>query len=89
MTAASPFKPVLLEGYLLHNQDDGQSPGDGESDALAAMIETSDNDAADQVYEALGGAAGVGATLLRLGLAGTVLGSMTTGGCPPPPPRIS
>jgi beta-lactamase class A len=75
MTAASLFKLVLLEGYLLQNQDDGQSPGDGESDALAAMIENSDNDAADQVYEALGGAAGVGATLPRLGLAGTVLGS--------------
>src|SRR4051812_17472369 len=31
MTAASLFKLVLLEGYLLQNQDDGQSPGDGES----------------------------------------------------------
>lgn len=74
MTAASVFKLLLLEGALLQNQDHDQLPGDGEADALTAMIENSDNDAADRVYAAIGGHAGVTATLDRVGLPATVLG---------------
>lgn len=75
MTTASVFKLSLLESYLLHNQDRGQEPGEGQEAALAAMVENSDNDSADAVYEALGGAAGVNAAIHRLGLSSTVLGS--------------
>jgi len=73
VTAASVFKLLLLEGYLLQNQDRGRAPGDGAADALAAMVDNSDNDAADQVYAALGGQAGVVSSLHRLGLSATVL----------------
>lgn len=75
MTTASVFKLSLLEGYLLQNQDRGQDPGDGEAAALTAMVENSDNDSADAVYEALGGEAGVTSALHRLGLTSTVLGA--------------
>lgn len=74
MTVASVFKLSLLEGYLLENQDRGQSPGVGAQDALNAMIDNSDNDAADQVYALLGGRAGVTSTLARLGMTATMLG---------------
>jgi hypothetical protein len=74
MTTASVFKLLLLEGYLLQNQDWGQPPGDGAPDALTSMIDNSDNDAADQVYAALGGQTGVASTLTRLGLPATALG---------------
>lgn len=74
MTVASVFKLSLLEGYLLQNQDRGRPPGDGAPDALAAMIDNSDNDAADQVYALLGGRAGVTSALARLGLTATTLG---------------
>lgn len=73
MTTASVIKLLLLEGYLLQDQDTGRAPGDGHADGLAAMVENSDNDAADQVYAALGGRAEVTALLHRLGLAATVL----------------
>jgi beta-lactamase class A len=73
MIVASVFKLLLLEGYLLQNQDRGQSPGDGDVDGLAAMIENSDNDAANQVYGALSGQTGVAAVLHRLDLSATVL----------------
>lgn len=75
MTAASVFKLLLLEGWLLHDQDLGRPPGDGDADALTAMVENSDNDAADQVFGALGGSAGVTSVLHRLGLTATVLGA--------------
>ena len=74
MTAASIFKLMLLEGSLLQSQDDGQPPGAGMSDALTAMIENSDNDAADATYAALGGSTGVASSLRRLGLSATRLG---------------
>lgn len=73
MTAASVFKLLLLEGYLLQDQDRGQVAGDGAADALTSMIEHSDNDAADEVYAALGGRAGVASALTRLGLSATAL----------------
>lgn len=75
MTTASVFKLSLLESYLLQNQDRGQEPGEGQDAALVAMVENSDNDSADAVYEALGGAVGVNAALHRLGLTSTVLGA--------------
>lgn len=75
MTTASVFKLLLLEGYLLQNQDRGQAPADGAPDALTAMIDNSDNDAADQVYAALGGRRGVASALNRLGLSATALGA--------------
>lgn len=74
MTAASVFKLLLLEGSLLQDQDYRRAPGAGASDSLAAMIENSDNDAADETYAALGGRTGVTSALRRLGLTATVLG---------------
>ena len=74
MTVASVFKLSLLEGYLLQNQDRGQPPGDGAPDALSAMIDNSDNDAADEVYALLGGRRGVTSALARLGMTATTLG---------------
>lgn len=72
--AASVFKLTLLECYLLSNQERGQQPGYGAPDALTAMIENSDNDAADRVYAALGGDNGVSSRMGRLDLSATVLG---------------
>jgi beta-lactamase class A len=74
MPAASVFKLTLLEGFLLRNQERGQRISDGASTALTAMIENSDNDAANEVYEALGGNVGVASQMRRLGLSATVLG---------------
>jgi hypothetical protein len=74
MPAASVFKLTLVESYLLSNQQQGRPPGDGISDDLTAMIENSDNDAADRVYAALGGDDGVSSWMRRLGLSATVLG---------------
>lgn len=75
MPAASVFKLTLLESFLLGNQDRGQADGHGESDALTAMMENSDNDAADQIYGSLGWHAGEAPLMRRLGLTGTVLGA--------------
>lgn len=72
--AASVFKLTLLEACLLDAQGRGQPPAATTSAALAAMMESSDNDAADQVYNALGARAGVAAGMRRLGLSSTVLG---------------
>jgi hypothetical protein len=74
LPAASVFKLTLLECYLLGNQERGQQPGDGAPDALAGMIDNSDNDAADQIYAALGGDDGVSSRMGRLGMSSTVLG---------------
>ena len=74
MPAASVFKLTLLEGFLLRNQERGHRISEGASDALTAMIEDSDNDAANVVYEALGGNVGVASQMRRLGLSATVLG---------------
>lgn len=74
MPAASVFKLTLLECYLLANQDRNQQPGDGAPDALTEMIDNSDNDAADQIYAALGGDDGVSSRMSRLGMSSTVLG---------------
>ena len=75
MPAASVFKLTLLEGFLLRNQELDQWISDGASNALTEMIENSDNDAADEVYEALGGNVGVASQVRRLGLSSTVLGA--------------
>jgi beta-lactamase class A len=74
MPAASVFKLTLLECYLLRDQERGQQPGDGAPDALSGMIDNSDNDAADQIYAALGGDDGVSSRMGRLGMSSTVLG---------------
>jgi hypothetical protein len=75
MPAASVFKLTLLEGFLLRNQELDQRISDGASSALTAMIENSDNDAANEVYEALGGNVGVALRMRQLGLSSTVLGA--------------
>jgi beta-lactamase class A len=73
MPMGSVAKVLLLEGYLLNDQDEGLAPGEGADDVLAAMIEQSDNDAADQIYEDLGGHDGVTELIGRLGLTATSL----------------
>lgn len=74
MISGSVAKLLIMEGYLLHDQDVGEPPGGDRGGALTSMIENSDNDAADTLYSALGNTAGVSALLRRLGLGATTLG---------------
>lgn len=71
MLSGSIAKLLILEGCLLSEQDAGQSPGADQGPTMAAMIEHSDNDAADKLYGALGGAQGAVTAIARLGLTAT------------------
>jgi hypothetical protein len=74
MIDASVSKLDVLEALLLAHQD-SHTPLDGEDDELAtAMIEHSDNDAGQALWNGLGSAAGIGAANSRLGLRHTVPG---------------
>jgi beta-lactamase class A len=74
MKAGSAAKLLILEGYLLHDQDAGREPGGGQGSTLATMIRNSDNDAADSLYRALGYTTGAAEMMWRLGLTATFLG---------------
>ncbi|GAC1331644.1 MAG: hypothetical protein NVSMB13_20010 [Mycobacteriales bacterium] len=72
---ASVAKVNILAALLLQAQDSGR-PLSADADELAtSMIEQSDNDAADQLWERIGGAAGLAAADVRLGLTQTTPGT--------------
>lgn len=66
--AASAVKLELLAALLLRAQDEGRALTQAEQGRVRKMIVASDNDAAVQVYAALGGPGGLRPALHRLGL---------------------
>jgi len=75
MTTASTVKLDVLETLLLQHQQSG-TPLSSEEDAEAqAMIEQSDNDAADQLWADIGGEAGITAANKIFGLRATHAGT--------------
>ncbi|MFI1577471.1 serine hydrolase [Embleya sp. NPDC020630] len=69
--AASIVKVDILAALLLRAQHDDRAPTAAERAAAEAMIENSDNDAADTLWSAIGGAAGLRAANALLGLTET------------------
>ncbi|GAA2855338.1 hypothetical protein Acy02nite_72990 [Actinoplanes cyaneus] len=65
---ASVVKVELLAALLLQAQDAGRALTSAERTRTRKMIVASDNDAASQVYAAIGGTAGLRRALERLGL---------------------
>jgi hypothetical protein len=72
---ASVVKVDILAVLLLQRQDDGRMPSSAEESLARRMIVASDNDAASQLWERIGGADGLAAANRRLGLEETVPGS--------------
>jgi hypothetical protein len=79
---ASVVKVQIAATLLLQRQDAGRPPGDAERSQLAAMIRSSDNEAASALLERVGGAAAVNRAAARFGLTATaarpVWGQTTT-----------
>ncbi len=73
VTTGSLIKLLFLEATMLRDQDNGDDPGSGLQSELEAMVENSDNVAADQVFVSLGGNSGVEDAMDRLGLHATEL----------------
>ena len=71
MTTASAAKVELLESLLLKHQQAGSDLTAGELTSVTAMIEHSDNDAADDVFSDIGGRAAVLGFQHDLGLSPT------------------
>ena len=71
---ASVVKVDIAAALLLQAQDDGQALSAGTDELVIAMIEQSDNDAADELWSRIGGSAGLAAADLRLGLTQTTPG---------------
>jgi beta-lactamase class A len=69
--SASIIKVELLAALLLKAQDEGRKLTGAERQRVTKMIRASDNDAASQVYDAVGGAGGLREAGERLGLADT------------------
>ncbi|WP_436529532.1 transglycosylase domain-containing protein [Actinoplanes sp. HUAS TT8] len=69
---ASVVKVELLAAQLLQAQDAGRALTAAEKERARKMIVASDNDAAEQIYDAIGGAGGLRPALKRLGLNDTV-----------------
>ncbi|GLW31717.1 transglycosylase domain-containing protein [Actinoplanes regularis] len=65
---ASVVKVELLAALLLQAQDTGRTLTSAEQQRARKMIVASDNDAAVQIYDAIGGVNGLRAALQRLGL---------------------
>lgn len=72
---ASIVKVDILAALLLQAEDDGRSMTVREKTLATAMIEHSDNAAASTLFEEIGGADGLSAANVRLGLTDTVVGS--------------
>lgn len=68
---ASIVKVDILAALLLRAQDEGRGLTEVERGRAVAMIERSDNDSATALLAAVGGAAGLDAAHVRLGLTGT------------------
>ncbi|NKQ55977.1 hypothetical protein HFP15_24160 [Amycolatopsis sp. K13G38] len=71
VAAASVIKLDILETLLLQQQDEDEPLTDAETAQATAMIENSDNDSATQLWNEVGGAAGIRAADIRLGASGT------------------
>ncbi|MFB9358587.1 transglycosylase domain-containing protein [Actinoplanes nipponensis] len=69
--SASVIKVDLLAALLLRAQDSGRELTKAERRRVTKMIRASDNDAASQVYAAVGGADGLREAVERLGLSST------------------
>lgn len=68
---ASVIKLDILETLLLRRQDSGEALSDAETAQATAMIENSDNDAATDLWNDVGGAAGLRSAGARLGAPNT------------------
>jgi len=66
----SSAKVYILAAYLDYVESQGRRPDAGEVRALTAMIEQSDNDAAQLLYDHLGNDAGQRAYLEKIGITG-------------------
>jgi beta-lactamase class A len=73
MTMGSVAKLLVLEACLLQQQDERRAAAEWELEDLAAMMVNSDNDAADELYAALGGDPGMTTAIQRLGLTSTTV----------------
>ncbi len=67
-TTASIFKVNILEAVMLKHQASGHPLSAGESNDARVMIVTSDNASATRLYQGVGGADGIRAANLTLGL---------------------
>jgi len=72
---ASIAKVDIVEALLLRAQDRGRSLTSTEKRLVSAAITVSDNDAAQDLFEEIGQAAGLTAANKRLGLTSTVVSS--------------
>ncbi|OIV35282.1 hypothetical protein BIV57_22395 [Mangrovactinospora gilvigrisea] len=72
---ASIVKVDILAALLLQAQDRGEQPTAAQLATARAMITQSDNDAAGDLYAAIGGADGLDAANRRLGLTATTAGA--------------
>jgi hypothetical protein len=72
---ASVVKVDILAAVVLRAQDAGRDLTASEQSLAAAMIRSSDNDAASTLWWSIGGSTGLAASDARLGLTGTVPGS--------------
>ncbi|WP_326676379.1 serine hydrolase [Streptomyces sp. NBC_01237] len=68
---ASIVKVDILAALLLRAQDEGRGLSDAERTYAAAMIGRSDNASATRLWRVMGGAEGLDAANVRLGLTGT------------------
>ena len=75
MTTASVAKLDTLETMLLLHQQSGQALDEDEASEASAMIEDSDNDAADWLWNDVGGDSAVTAANKTFGLTSTVVGT--------------
>ncbi|MFC4035297.1 serine hydrolase [Streptomyces polygonati] len=71
---ASIVKVDILATLLLQHQHAGTNLSAGQRNLATSMIEVSDNDAAEALWEAIGGAPGLGSANATLGLRHTVGG---------------
>jgi len=74
MLTGSVVKVQILETLLLQHQDRGTQLSDDQTATARTMIENSDNDAAEDLFYAIGGRDGLVASGSRLGLTHTVPG---------------
>lgn len=69
---ASSSKVSLMVSYLLWLESQGREPNSSENTTLANMIEHSDNNAAQLIFDRLGGSSGQEAFYKRVGVTGYV-----------------
>jgi len=74
MLTGSVVKVQILEALLLQHQDRGTQLSDDQTATARTMIENSDNDAAEDLFYAIGGRDGLVASGPRLGLTHTIPG---------------